>query len=68
MIMENASESKTIYQTEDTGFGVPESAIVVNSYKDNISIDGENGYVLLNRATIPELIRVLREYQKNIPE
>lgn len=68
MIMETAKECKVIYQTPDSDCDLPEPAIVVNAYQHNITIDGESGFVSINRNTIPELIKVLKEYKNWLPK
>jgi hypothetical protein len=68
MIKENAKDSKIIYQVSDDDMSLPEPAIIINNWLDVISIDGEYGSININRKTVPELIKVLREYQKKIPK
>lgn len=44
-----------------------EPAIVATNNSDCVILESETGHVNINHSTIPELIKQLRKFERNIP-
>lgn len=68
-VKDTAKDARIIYQYDDDEpecFGEP--AIIINNYRGNIGIEGPDGHVLINRSSVNELIRILKQFKANEPE
>lgn len=69
MILDNPKESKTIFQTVNEEETLPEDAFVVCNYRDGIiSLEQRGNTILINKGSVNELIKVLKEYKNTEPK
>lgn len=63
--LKGGNEQHIIWQT-DNGDGIPEAALRITEYRGsrNLEIRQDKKEIMVNFDTLPELIKVLRYYQR----
>lgn len=63
MIIYNPKDSKTIYQKTGDGYTGAEPTVIIGNYVGMVEIQQEGKTILINKESINDLCKVLREYR-----
>lgn len=55
-----AKVSKVMWQQGDTENGIGEPALLIEFYSNSVSITQEDRHITINKETIPDLIKLLK--------